>query len=217
VTKLSPAPAAGPGTLLVEKDAQTVNETDGTAVVNVLRLCGSAGAVTVDFSTTAGTAVPGDNYQDVSGTVTFDDGDATPKSIPIPLLDNHQIQCDPQTFDLNLSNPGGGASLGLPTTTVSIEDGDQGQHLFQKTFQVRDANRATGPAWNATVDQPWLFLSADSGFGPSTVTVTVEIAGLSPGTYTGTITITSDGAVGSPQTIQVTVDIQPGAGGGGGV
>lgn len=61
--------------------------------------------------------------------------------------------------------------------------------------------------WTAAADRNWLKLSQAAGTAPATLAVSAEIAGLSPGTYHGTVTVTSSGATGSPQTVAVTLTV----------
>jgi hypothetical protein len=63
--------------------------------------------------------------------------------------------------------------------------------------------------WSASPSQTWLSLSQTSGSAPSTVNVSVNPSGLSPGTYNATITITAIGASNSPVTVPVTFIINP--------
>jgi hypothetical protein len=51
----------------------------------------------------------------------------------------------------------------------------------------------------------WLSAAPMSGTTPGTVNVTVNPAGLTAGTYSGSVSIASAGATGSPQTVQVTL------------
>jgi uncharacterized protein (TIGR03437 family) len=53
----------------------------------------------------------------------------------------------------------------------------------------------------------WLGATADTTTTPATVHITATNTGLSPDTYTGTVTITSPGATGSPQTVNVTLTV----------
>ncbi|HEY3457356.1 MAG TPA: hypothetical protein VGK64_22440 [Bryobacteraceae bacterium] len=62
--------------------------------------------------------------------------------------------------------------------------------------------------WTAAKTQPWLTLSAASGTAPSTLALSVETAGLAPGTYTDTVIVNAAGASGSPQTINVTLNVR---------
>jgi hypothetical protein len=62
-------------------------------------------------------------------------------------------------------------------------------------------------SWSASSDSPWLMVSAASGTTPATLNVSVNPAGLSPGTQTGNITISAPGIANSPQTIPVTLSV----------
>ena len=67
--------------------------------------------------------------------------------------------------------------------------------------------------WSASSNQTWLTLSATSGTAPSSVTVSVNSAGLAAGTYNATITITATGATNSPCTVPVTLNLGTCSGG----
>jgi hypothetical protein len=64
-------------------------------------------------------------------------------------------------------------------------------------------------AWTAATTQnaPWLGLSATSGTTPSTLTLTLDPTGLTPGTYRDTVVVTAAGALGSPDSTPVTFTI----------
>ena len=67
--------------------------------------------------------------------------------------------------------------------------------------------------WEAQVDQPWLLVGATRGSIPADGSVELQVIvqtnGLSAGTYEGTITITAEGAQGSPARIPVTLILEP--------
>ncbi len=63
--------------------------------------------------------------------------------------------------------------------------------------------------WAAASSQSWTLLGQTSGTVPSTLSVSVNPAGLNPGTYTATITVTAAGASNSPQTVPVTLVVNP--------
>ena len=75
---------------------------------------------------------------------------------------------------------------------------------------VQITNSGTGTlSWTAKASDTWLTLSAASGTAPSTPSVSVSPAGLSPGAYNGTIQISAAGASNSPLSVDVTLTIAP--------
>jgi hypothetical protein len=67
--------------------------------------------------------------------------------------------------------------------------------------------------WNVIDDAGWLSLNPTSGSstcGTDNIALSVDTAGLSASTYTATITITAPGAANSPQTVPVTLTVEPG-------
>lgn len=74
---------------------------------------------------------------------------------------------------------------------------------------VSIVNTGTGPLnWTASVaGGSWLSIRPASGTAPSTLGVTVNIAGLAPGEYQGQVTVTATGAVGSPASFPVTLQL----------
>ena len=65
--------------------------------------------------------------------------------------------------------------------------------------------------WTATVATDsggeWLSVSPTTGVNNGTLTVTVTLGTLTPGAYTGTITVADDNASNSPQTVKVTLTV----------
>ncbi|HKX13285.1 MAG TPA: Calx-beta domain-containing protein [bacterium] len=98
----------------------SVSEADGSATIEVVRVNGANGEVTVQFSTSDGTAVAGTDYTAVSETLTFAEGD-TSQSVNIPILQNSLDGAD-KTVNLTLSNATDDAVLGdLDSATLTIE------------------------------------------------------------------------------------------------
>jgi glucose/arabinose dehydrogenase len=58
-------------------------------------------------------------------------------------------------------------------------------------------------------DQSWLAATPASGTAPAAVSVSVTTAGLTRGTYTGSVRVTAGGATGSPVDVPVTLNIAP--------
>jgi photosystem II stability/assembly factor-like uncharacterized protein len=61
--------------------------------------------------------------------------------------------------------------------------------------------------WTITVSNDWLHCSHPGGTDAETVTVSVDPSGLGAGTYTGTIIVSAPGAVNSPQTVSVSLEV----------
>src|SRR5262249_6858117 len=78
---------AGTSVLAFMVDRFNVGEGDGAAVVTVTRTNSLSGTVSVDFATSDGTAVNGQDYQGTSGTLTFADSEAT-KTFFVPIFED---------------------------------------------------------------------------------------------------------------------------------
>jgi hypothetical protein len=118
VASLAPA-----STLAFASATYAVNETDGTVTLTVNRTGDPSSAATVQYTTTNGTATAGSDYTTTTGTLTWLAGDATPKSIIVPILNDADVEI-PETFSVTLSAPTG-ATLGAPATaTVTITSED---------------------------------------------------------------------------------------------
>lgn len=87
--------------------------------INVQRTNGTAGAVSVDYSTQDGTALAGVDYQLTQGTLTWADGDNIPKTISFPALAGATAG---RKFSLNLGVPRGGLGLGSPASIAITLD-----------------------------------------------------------------------------------------------
>ncbi len=102
--------------------SQTIVEgqTNPQAVTYIVSLsAASTQIVTVNYTTTNGTAVSGADYTSISGTLSFAAG-VTSQSVSIPIL-NDAINEANETFTLTLSSPTN-ASLGTSTSTTTITD-----------------------------------------------------------------------------------------------
>jgi uncharacterized delta-60 repeat protein/uncharacterized repeat protein (TIGR01451 family) len=100
-----------------------VNEGGVAAVITVNRTGVLTNTVSVDYSTSDGTAHAGVRYVTTSGTLTFTNGE-TAKTFLVPVIDDNVIEGD-QTVLLSLSNPIGNASIINPANAVlTIQDND---------------------------------------------------------------------------------------------
>src|SRR5262249_33207705 len=78
-----------------------VIEDVGTLSVTVVRTGGSKGNLSVDYATTDGTAIAGQDYTSSFGTLTFTGGETT-KTIQIPIADDAPTEAD-ETFSISLA------------------------------------------------------------------------------------------------------------------
>jgi uncharacterized delta-60 repeat protein len=93
----------------------------GDLVVKVRRTGGKSGSVSVDYATLANAiipATPGEDYDEVTGTLTWGDGDASEREIAVPVHANSPEEYE--DFRITLSNLQGGAGLGQKTQVVTI-------------------------------------------------------------------------------------------------
>jgi hypothetical protein len=104
----------GPGGFRFSSSAYTVRESAGHATIRVQRVGGSDGAVTVRYGTSNGSATAPGDYRATSGTLHFADGQKS-KTFSVPVVNDTRHE-PAEAFTVRLSNPGGGAALGSPTT-----------------------------------------------------------------------------------------------------
>lgn len=114
------------GTMLQFKTTSwPATENDGSVTIGVERIgSDTAGAVTVDFAVSDGTATAGQDFQATSGTLSWADGDAADKTFSVAILEDGTLE-GPETVQLSLSNPTGNARLGSTSTAlIVISDND---------------------------------------------------------------------------------------------
>ncbi len=104
--------------------SSSVNEANTTVSINVARINGSDGEISIDFATQDGSAIAGSDYTATSGTLTWADGDAADKTINVSILDD-SAQESSENFTVVLTNPTGGSNLNNSTYTVTINTSDQ--------------------------------------------------------------------------------------------
>ncbi len=98
------------------------------------------------------------------------------------------------------------AEIGLSRTSLTFGAEAGGSATSSQTVLIR--NTGTGTLnWTAASNRTWLAASPASGTAKSNVTISVDAAGLTPGTYTGSVTFTSSEAWNSPQSLAVTLNV----------
>jgi len=184
------------GTIQFDPDTYSVAETGGFATLTVTRDIGPDPA-TIDFTTNDGTANAGADYTTTTGTSTFAPGDLS-ETITVPILDDTALEGN-EDFTATLSNPSGGAVLGVAdTATVTILDDPPGT----AQFSVASIN-TTEDAGTAT-----LTVTRTGGTeGPLTVNyATADGTATAPDDYiaaSGSVTFPAGDS--TPQTITITL------------
>ncbi len=105
------------GELEFSSMSYSTSESQTTATLEVRRTGNSSSPVTVDYSTSNGTANAGD-YLPQTGKLSFGPGE-TRKTFTVPIRQDAVVE-DDETVNLSLSNPGGGAALGALRTAVLV-------------------------------------------------------------------------------------------------
>lgn len=137
IAKINGIQSTPVGTLSLNSNAYSVNEGDSAGTLNftVTRSGDTSSPVSVDFSTSDnsgivpcqtnvnGIASDRCDYATAKGTLRFAAGDATSKTIQIPII-NDAYQEPTETFTITLTNVQGGAALAISTATASIIDND---------------------------------------------------------------------------------------------
>lgn len=135
----------------------TVSEAASTATFGITRTGNTSGALTVQYATSNGTAVPAADYTAALGSVTFADGETT-KNIVVQLNNDTLDEFD-ETVLLTLSDFNAtGASFGsLSATILTITDDDA-----PPSISINDTTVAEGNS-GAPVRSFTLTLSGASG------------------------------------------------------
>ena len=134
-------PAAG--AFQFSSPAYDATEGSGRATITVMRIGGSSGAVSVDYTTVASGSAGAADFTMTSGTLHWADGDAVPKTFIVPIIDDATPEAT-ETFAVQLSSPAGGV-LGLQVeATVTVADEDLTSVRFSSAaYEVSEGDQLT--------------------------------------------------------------------------
>jgi len=131
--------SASAGVLALSAASYSVKQSAGTAVVSVNRANGSAGAVSIGYATSDGTAVAGSDYTAAAGSIDWADGDTASKTFSIPIS-TALSWSGTKSFNVTLSSPSGGAAEGTPSGgTVDIAGSGSGGGATPGTLALSSA------------------------------------------------------------------------------
>src|SRR5687767_3243154 len=83
-----PPPTPQPGSVQLSAAELAVDEDAGSAQLTITRTGGSDGAITVRVRTSGSSAGAIVDYTEVDATVSFAAGDATPKVVTVPIIED---------------------------------------------------------------------------------------------------------------------------------
>lgn len=118
--------APQPGTLALSAASYSVNEAAGSLIITVARSGGSDGVVSVAYATENDSAMAPADFAARSNRLSWADGDAAPKTFSVEIVDDAAFEGE-EHFGIVLSEPYGGAVLGLAEASVAITDNDDPQ------------------------------------------------------------------------------------------
>jgi hypothetical protein len=162
------APDEGVGTIQFARSSFGAAEGAGTVTVIVERVGGTQGNVGVRYATAGGSATPGADFQSTSGELAWRAGESGPKTFTVAIVDDSQVE-GPETFQVNLSTPTGGAALGLSTVGVTITDND-----------VAGPCGSTGNAWTNNAGSYACTGTCDPCHSPQVITVNGDVVTVTP-------------------------------------
>jgi hypothetical protein len=161
--------------------AYQASEAAGTLTVTVLRQGDDAGAVTVPFALSGGTAVPGTAIGPVTGNITFADG-AVSASVAFSLHDDGVV-AGARATTLALGTPVGPAALGAPAqAAITLLDAGATADPTAAPGRLRIVSEpprwvAAGDRWTYRLEvDPRTVAVSDDGQPLAALSVTIEDA-----------------------------------------
>ena len=128
------------GVVTLSAASYSVNEGAGNISITVKRTGGNAANVSVLLTTGGGTATGGVDYGNVSTTVVFGLNDTT-RTVLIPIFQDTDAEGN-ETFNVTLSNPSQGVTLGTPSTAVvTIVDDESAIRFAQAAFDTKEGTQ----------------------------------------------------------------------------
>ena len=214
------------GTLVLSAANYSVAQNAGTVTLAVDRVGGSSGAASVDYATANGSAAAGTDFTAVTGALHWNDGDATPKSVTIPISNAAPFSGD-KSFRVTISNPSAGAVVGAPQTATIVIVGDavapavgslqlsaNGYSVNQRAGSITvTVNRTGGSSGAITVAYATSNGSAAAGGEYTAANGTLAWANGDAGSKTFTVTVNTSPAFSGDKTFGVALSAPSGGAG----
>ncbi|MCX6936962.1 MAG: hypothetical protein NTU80_03550 [Verrucomicrobia bacterium] len=145
------------------KTAYLVNEQGGSAVLSVTRSANASGIVSVNYTTSDGTALATSDYTTTSGTLSWADGDTATKTVTIPLTADALVE-GTESFSVTLSAISGGVIADNAATTVTLADPGARDTTFAANFINSTVNRVLVQPDGTLLIAGWFDLLQDASF-----------------------------------------------------
>jgi len=123
-----------------------------------------------------------------------------------------QVTAAPGTDAITIMAAVAGPTLAATPSSLKFAYTVGGAAPAAQTIQVTNSGSGT-LTWTAAASDSWLSVTPASGTAPSTLSVSISAAGLTTGTYNGSIKVTAAGATGSPLTVAVALTVTAATGG----
>jgi len=177
--------------IFMDESSYVVNENDASLEVKVRRSGDLSEQASVDYATTDGSALAGEDFDAVSGRLTFPVGENTQTlSVNLTILDDAVFEED-EIFNFTLANPTNQAELGDPVSAViRIEDDDA--RPFATVGSVGGSFPSSGGG-SGTTDEA---SSTETGTGASQQTEVTDGTATAAGSGAGVIEFSLSGFLG---------------------
>ncbi len=100
----------------------------------------------------------------------------------------------------------GNSEIALSRTQINFGATTAGSQTGAQRVYLSNTGAGT-LVWTATGDQTWLSCTPASGAGGAELSIAVDPSGLSPGAYTGSVSIADPNAGNTPQAVAVTLNV----------
>jgi hypothetical protein len=164
---------AAVGSLQLSASSYSVAQSGGSLNVTVNRTGGSSGAVSVAYATANGTAVSGTDYTAASGTLNWATGDASSKTVAVPVSNKTPFSGS-KTLTVTLSSPAGGATLSTPSSATVAISGSQAAPAGSTLWVYHNGIFNWGGDWSFAAAPNYLDVTGAPIAGPFDILVTSQ-------------------------------------------
>ncbi len=156
-----------PGAIGFEQGTIAVNEQSDKTTIEVFRNGGADGELSVTYATSPASASGNEDFQSLNGTLTWPDGDSTPKTVTLTIINDDDNETD-ETFNLSLAAVGDAQLAENSVLAVTIRDEDSNtapEITISENFEVNTSQttQLTSSATDAQSDELTYLWTQTSG------------------------------------------------------